>query len=597
MADKPSGKAVNSDGFSQYIEKSGQVRSAAEIGVTAGRWPTADQMGEAIKKTGAADVGRTSMQFLDPAYFDPLLFFIQHRDRKELNFRLRHAYEYEPIVGNLIDLHRTMPLSDYSLNCKDKSVERYFQEFADRVELLPTSSYILGEYFLLGEAVIWKVWDDFNKTWKEITMLPPEKVELRKTFLTKEPIILLHVDSELKKLVNSSDELDQAIVKQLDPLLVEKIKTQDRIVLPPHQVDHFANKTSLTDLRGTSILKRGLYALLLKYKVRLLHNTYLDRAAFPLKLFKLGHPESKWVPSRSHFEALRNMLAAAANDPDFNIIYHYGLQVEYHGVKDKWEDLIKHYDWCDKELMIALFANEALLQSKGVTYSNANISVRVLMSRYQTIRGYLELLWRNKIFTPIAMAREYWVKDSTGSMSNNPTKQKDGKFYYLDVPRFKWAKLNLLDDTAQKQFLMRLREKVEIPHKTIAETFGLDEQELVAQLKNEEATPVDPIWIETRKKAAAQPSVMSQILQGQKSKEWVLEKSTPEDEAKKKQLKDKVDTAPGGADGPTGAPAAGAPAPGGAPKPAGPAGAPPMPGKPAESPAAGPAPGVTTPPL
>lgn len=548
----PNPGAVDSSGFDNFINKRGKVKPASDLGMKSGKWPTADQIGDEIRKTGAAggtaDTMRTSFQFLDPAYFDPLLFFIQHRDRRELNFRLRHAYEYEPVVGNLIDLHRTMPLSDYQLVCRDKTIENEFHSFADQIELLNLSSYVLGDYFLLGEAVLFKTFDDYNKVFKDITLLPPEKVEVRRTYLTKQPMLLLHVDAELKRLIASADPVDKEIVKMMEPGLVEKLRTQDRIPLPPHQAFMFANKTSESDLRGTSVLKRGLYALLLKYKLRMLHNAYIDRGCFPLKIFKVGDATSKWVPNRSHFDALRNQLAAAANDPDYAILYHYGLSVEYIGAKDKWENLLPHYEWCDKELMYALFANDALLQSKNATYSNANVSVRVLMSRYQMIRSQLELLWKNQIFRQMAEARDYWVPDRTGNTGDLPTKWRNGKSYYLDIPNFKWSKLNLLDDTAQKQFLMRLREKAEIPHKTVAEMFDLDPQELKEQLELEEGTVVDPIRIDVRRKAAQMPSVMSQVLAGRPSKEWVLESGTPEDEAKGKEVKKKdptVDVHPG----------------------------------------------------
>lgn len=993
MRDKPTSGAVDGSGFDDFLSKKAKkTRGAADLGVKGAKWPTAEEVSASMQKTGSSsDVTRAPIQFNDPAYFDPLLFFIQHRDRRELNFRLRHAYEYEPIVGNLVDLHRTLPLSDYRLVCRDKSIESEMQSFAERRELLTTSSYILGDYFLLGEAVVWKVWDDYEKEWKEITLLPPEKVELRKTYLTKTPLMLLHVDSELKKLVSSADPVDQEIVKAMDPTLVEKIRTQDRIALPPHQAVHFANKTSESDLRGTSILKRGLYALLLKYKLRLLHSTYIDRGTFPLKIFKVGDAQSKWVPSRAHFDALRNMLAQAANDPDFcfdeqtelltengwskwdqiktgdkfatmdpetgameyrpstftnivdrdgemikikngtidllvtpkhelwvqpvdkdkfgnelpwrsiqakdltgsyrmrtipdswegtfetddaltpqfteiieeqepvhvgheggialatakmckaikigsgsmhledfvklagffisegcvwkdeayterqwrvqivqnsdkaefsadmakisarspfkishteslkgkvlhsnygiyepgipqffrdqfgqgsfnkhipkwmkmlptkylkillnslllgdgscgvhnglpfihyytsskqlmedvreislklgyytnvytiqpdktknkltkphyhiklsssegrkaprcvvstikkhhisivpykgkvfcpmvpphflvfarrngkvvisknSIIYHYGLNVEYHGAKDKWENLLPHYEWCDKELMIALFANDALLQSKGTTFSNSNVSVRVLMSRYQTIRTQLELMWKNHIFRPMAEARGHWLPDKTGSTGDLPTRWKNGKCYYLDVPNFKWSKLNLLDDTSQKQFIMRLRERNEVPHKLVAELFDLDAEELVQQIKAEEGTVVDQSYVETKKKAAGLPSVMSQVLQGRKSREWVLPTAVAEDEAKKDQVRKPDGTAapapaPGGGGGGGGAGGGGMapPAPAGMPpKPV----APGAPGTPPEPTATEPGKGVMQPPI
>ena len=901
--------SVNSTGFEDFIgqKANGKIKkNATAIGANVGRWPTADQIADSIKKSGmggspgsaGTDTARTSLQFLDPAYFDPLLFYIQHRDRRELNFRLRHAYEYEPIVGNLIDLHRTMPLSSYSLSCADKSIEREMSEFAERIEFLPLSSYILGDYFLLGESIWFLTWDDMNKTWKEITLLPPEKIELRRSYLTKTPLMMLHVDSDLKRLVNSGDEMDKAIVAMMDPDLVAKLRSQDRIFLPPTQVHHFANKTSESDLRGTSVLKRGLYALLLKYKIRMLHNAYMDRGTYPLRIFKVGSAESHWVPNRSHFEALRNQLAAAANDPSYALLYHYGLSVETVGGNEKWADLLPHYNFCDKEIMAALFSSDAMVHATGTTYcfddkteiltdngwkkhdavapedkvgtfnddtktlefqkpsaapvydyagemihfqnncldvcvtpnhrmlyqtahskewvvkeaqeisgankarnckgrfracaenwkgarlgvvkigkheipaetylkfagyyisegsmywaqpngksayktqiaqavtgkhhdsiaavmeampipvhraiqqdkrpntqeienfvfcseelaehvknnfpgkahekrlpkfirnlpkdqlrillgamvegdgriwpdskhnrteystvskgladdvqeillklgyaprlvkhddtkgarpiyrvtfsngpldkfpslrklswknspqgakqevvsainrvpykgkvwcftvpnhflvtrrngiisiqgnSNANVSVRVLLSRYQMIRNMLELAWKNKVFRPMCQAREYYIPDRTGN-TGMPTINRNGKYYYLDVPKVKWSKINLLDDVAQKQFLLRLRERMEIPHKLIAEIFDLDPDDLKEQLRGEEGSCVDPSVVEAKKKALAAPGVVAQVLQGVKSKEWVLPTDVPEEEAKKKKV-------------------------------------------------------------
>ena len=117
-----------------------------------------------------------------------------------------------------------------------------------------------------------------------------------------------------------------------------------------------------------------------------------------------------------------------------------------------------------------------------------------------------------------------------------PTINRNGKYYYLDVPKVKWSKINLLDDVAQKQFLLRLRERMEIPHKLIAEIFDLDPDDLKEQLRGEEGSCVDPSVVEAKKKALAAPGVVAQVLQGVKSKEWVLPTDVPEEEAKKKKV-------------------------------------------------------------
>src|SRR5665213_2365168 len=100
---------------------------------------------------------------------------------------------------------------------------------------------------------------------------------IRDRYITPRPVMMLQVDNQLKTVVNSSDAVDQAITNMMDQDMVEKIRTQQYIVLPQHQISHFCSKTSQTDLRGTPILKRALKALVLKDSLRLLQKTVLER--------------------------------------------------------------------------------------------------------------------------------------------------------------------------------------------------------------------------------------------------------------------------------------------------------------------------------
>ena len=995
MADK-------NTGFDDFIAGSAGIdKKASDMGVK-GKWPSASEMEAFVKKGMGGDVTHTPLQVMDPAYFDPLLFFIQHRDRKELNFRLRYYMDYDPVVGGCIDMHSSFPFSDFHLQCGDATIQRHYMDLKDRIELLPLAMYIAKDYYLLGEALMYGSWSDSEKTWNHFSLLPPEKVEFKSTYITPRPVMMLQVDNQLKTVVNSSDQVDQAITNMMDQDMVEKIRTQQYIVLPQHQISHFCSKTSQTDLRGTPILKRALKALVLKDSLRLLQKTVLERHTFPLKIFKLGNPASVegdhrifvrndvtkktetitfdefwnrcsghvefdidqtylkeikvlsqeystlqyggrsdqkwspiraiirhrspkdmvkvitsytsakmtrshgvmwinpatlhyepvpvyvlenrekaavvgvdsisyrcldthwnefkitsdlaytlglwvtdgcfegrtknclrlvnteknvvdtwidraqtieytesvkhrtpryrdansigsktafvavinnkvlknslmdflginfrqgksisktgierlphellfhesddvfgaliagiidgdgsissdkhtavivhktskvlcdelvlallargivsyiktyqpktkgaitgtlvlyrvvvtgrkdlqkllnlvskfmchqgrlselkksvgteqhwdnschfgnvydldssvlkrvisttphdqtgpirsgnsrlsahvlerssdtelktklqdffcvpvkefrheaptteyvydlsleddphtylvsgngwsvtantgWIPPRAHFETFRNLLMQAAGDPDFSIIFHSGLTTEFLGTKDKIENLIPHLDWCDKEIMTALFTNSSLLHAEGVSYANANVSVRILMSRYQALRSRMELMFNNKIFYQMAKARGYYIADKTGN-SGRKSENINGKYMLLDLPKFRWQKLNLMDDTSQKNFIMKLRDKNEVPHKLVSEIFDLEEDDMRRQLDDEDGTIVDPVYIAARRKASTDPHIQEQVLKHVKTEKWETDKQDAAKEKKK----------------------------------------------------------------
>lgn len=484
-----------------------------------------------IKEGTLSDTVRTPIQFIDTAYFDPILFFIQHRDRKELNFRLRYYYEFHPLVHNAIDLHSQFPLSDFALVCGDSHIQQWYNDYKDDIELLNLLMDILHDYWLLGEAFNYGHWDAADKCWKYFTMYPPEKITMKSTYVTPYPLLFLEVDNELKKVVQSTNDIDREITRMMDPRVAAAIQNGNKILLPNWQTSHFCKKVSRYDLRGTSIVKSVLKDLLYEDKLRLLQFTFADRHMFPLKIFKLGNPQTGWIPGRKHFEALRDLLISAANDPDFNIIFHHGLEVEYIGTKDKIAPLTPEFEFVENRILTGLFTNKAITRGESVTYANANVSVRVLMHRYLVIRDQLELMMRNKIFAPIAKARGYYKSDTAGS-SGLAQVNISGKYKVLDLPKVKWQKLNLLDDTQQKNFLMQLRNKLQVPMKLMCEVFDLEYEDTKRHLRDEEGTVFDPAYDKARQAKASDEFVAEQILQGKKGDELKLTKAPKEEEEK-----------------------------------------------------------------
>ena len=325
--------------------------------------PSNKQLGDMIRQ--GTDTTRTPIQFIDVARFDPILFYIQHRDRKELNFRLRYYYEFHPIVHNGISLHTELPLSDFVLQSSNSQFQYYYNDFKDTIGLLQLLKDILQDYFLLGEVFPHGYWNDYEKTWSHFILFPPENVSLRATYILPDPIMMLDVDEELKRIVTSGKGVDEQLTKMMDPVLVDQIAGGKQLLLKSWNTSHLSRKTARYDLRGTSILKSALKWLMLEDKLMLLKFTQIDRSVYPLKIFKVGNPATGWIPNRKHFEALRNLLISASNDPDFNIIYHHGLTVEFHTQHDKIANLKEDFELCENRILAALFSNKSLIHAEG----------------------------------------------------------------------------------------------------------------------------------------------------------------------------------------------------------------------------------------
>lgn len=333
-----------------------------------------------IPKSAISDTTRTPIQFIDTPVFDPLTFFVQKKSRRELNFRFRYYYNWHPLVRNVVDLHSTFPLSDFAVLCKgkNKTIEKDYESIKEDLDLLTLGVYIFKDFYIVGESIVYGRWDDTEKSFTEFIQFPPENVIFKAVYILNKPLMFLEVDSELRRIVNSGQEADKILAGKMDPNLVGKIKDGKTILLDEKYTTHFPNKSSGYDIRGTSLIQGILKDLMYEDKLRLLQSTFADRHMFPLKIFKLGNPQTGFIPSRRYFEEFRELLITASNDPDFSIIWSHAIDVDYVGTKDKIANLIPEFEFVESRILTGLFANKALTHGEGIcaTYDTETLTKR-----------------------------------------------------------------------------------------------------------------------------------------------------------------------------------------------------------------------------
>ena len=149
-------------------------------------------------------------------------------------------------------------------------------------------------------------------------------------------------------------------LSKTDSKYYEAALNEEPYDIPDARIMYLANQVDGYSKRGYPLTKRALADLMYEQEIRTLQHTFVQRHLFPIKIFKLGSESLGWVPSQKHFQQFKKLLIQAAGDPDMSLIYHFGLQVDYVGTKDKIENLLPHFEWTTKRIMQAFFMNEAL---------------------------------------------------------------------------------------------------------------------------------------------------------------------------------------------------------------------------------------------
>lgn len=433
--------------------------------------------------------GRVPLFWQDPLYDSQLVMFPEY-NLPEANKRYRHYYKFNPILSSCVDVHAQFPLSDFQIMCPNEEVREYYQFTADRLELLNLAECSLRDVALLGESVFLGNWDDANLEWEEWVQYPPEFVEITTIPGSNKRVFTIKPNPEIQRILEENTDASNLLaetLKKYDKKYYRAAVNDEPYDIPDARVMYLANQVDGYSKRGYPLTKRALPDLMYEQQLRTLQHTFVQRHLFPIKIFKLGSESMGWVPSQKHFQQFKKLLIQAAGDPDMSLIYHFGLQVDYVGTKDKIENLIPHFEWTTKRIMQAFFMNEALMNG-DTSYAGQTANTRLLMHRFMTKRVRLENLFINKIYLPIA--RQQQLINQTPGEQKKYTLVKSKRFannnYYL--PTFMWQKQNLLNSQSERQFLMQLYERDAIPWGVIRDVFGLDQKVIDYYRKEDQGT-------------------------------------------------------------------------------------------------------------
>lgn len=424
-----------------------------------------------------------SRRFYDPEITTTAIYL--PRQIKQKNRWKRWFYDHDEMVGAVLDLHAELPYSKAEIMVDDPSIKRHVEECMENTKFFSHLPLIDLEYLKMGEVFIHTPWDASKGMWSHIILHNPDFVEVRfSPFADSESSIELVPDDELKSLLHSTKPEEQQLKKKIPKDIVRRVLTGKNILLDSREITHIARKSNPYDVRGTSIIERLFRLLMFEDKLREAQITIADNFIYPLKIFKLGDPQKGWIPNESHQRALAQMLQQAAFDPNFALIYHYALQVEYVTVADKILKLDNEWEEINKKKMIALGVSQQFLNG-DTTYASANVGLQTQLARYKAKRDLFEVRWINdKFFRGMAERNEWYQHDAKEIVGHYRVKRsEEERKKRLILPKMIWhKKLMMRDDQAYLNFLHNVyaQGKGPVSAITVLLSMGLDlDDELV----------------------------------------------------------------------------------------------------------------------
>ena len=451
------------------------------------------------RKMANASLGNIKMG--GPTFYHPLfqnLNIMLPRDRRERNEWCRHFYRTEPIVATSLDLHTEFPISDFNNICADMSIKKFFDHMAfERIDIVSLLLDIGLEYWKIGDVFPFGQLNEEDGMWQRFVLLNPDYIDMRASIFAGDSVIELIPDEQVRAIVTAGPRGEYAeIYNQLPEDVVRQVRMGKNIRLDNRLISHIAHKASPYEVWGTPIMMRCFKTLIYKDKLREAQNAIANRHITPLRIFKVG-AQGEPMPTQEDLDSLRDTLMRADEDPNFMLVYHYGLQTDYVGSAGKILPLNTEFDFIQNEILNGLGMNKAMLNGEGPTYANAQVGFDTLARRYMSYRLRLESWIRKKVYKPIAEIQGFY-KPESGTIARRFTSEKEQrklankKEMSLIVPEIAWQQTDLTSNQSVLNFIQQLQSKGLVSMHTVLPILNLDPETERKNLEMERGSVFDP---------------------------------------------------------------------------------------------------------
>lgn len=453
-------------------------------------------------------IGGQGGNFYSPELSTDFLELPQSIDEQRNYYR--HFYDYEPFVGQAIDLMTELPLSKVRVGMPEarsrelaERAMRFCSKWAKKIKLLQRLMEITHEWNLIGEVSIlcedenpdmprdireqaireitadgellerWEPYEDADareikwlnqnyKGWTAVTCLPPEQVRVESFPFTHEKLIELVPDSKTKSIIERANQGDPNALRIANSMPQDIIDAVQEGRNAPLNTDpdagtfvyHMARKRSPYEPRGKSVLQRCLRTLVFRDKVRQSLTSIASRHMTP---YRLIYAEDM---SDDQTEALREQVDLALQDPDYSIITNFQVNWEEMGADQRLPDWSWVYDLTDRQMYAGLGVTESLLSGES-SYSGDRINLEVINTRFMLLREMLQDVVEEYFFKPMCARMGFVEEDEDGNLE-------------VIVPKLTFTRLALRDTSDTYDALFNLYQKGSIPIDVILDLLNID---------------------------------------------------------------------------------------------------------------------------
>lgn len=358
----------------------------------------------------------------------------------------RLFYKLDPVIGNCVDLYSDLPWSNFELTGEgiEGEIRQAYEYMCRETQVLALLPHFVREFLVVGEAVPHTFFDNSKGVFTYIALHNPDQLEVTDApFIKMDPVLEFIPDDRLRAILTSDQPALRKIREKMPTELINRLNARQNIPLSSLNATFIPRKLHPYDTRGTSMISRMWRVLMLEDAVFNATIQTARRHAAPLKVAKLGNPQSGWIPPPEQEKRLLELLAQAELDPNAWLVYHYGINFETIGTTDRVMSVNREWDVIERIKLVAMGISKSFLHGE-VSYASSATGLQVFMQRLKTMRMFFEQKWLYpKFFRPIAEING-WIKPKPSEVAHRfrvkrSARELEEQNAYI-IPKIIWDK-------------------------------------------------------------------------------------------------------------------------------------------------------------
>jgi len=385
------------------------------------------------------------------------------------------AYDKVGIIRNIIDLMGDFGSQGINIVHRDKSVEKFYQQWFRSVHGKERSERFLNNLYKTGNVIIYrsyaKVTPQLNNYMKamssdirvEVPNLPSNEIPWRYNFFN--PLTVKNKDGNLSLFmglknysVSSNSFFDKFTTGDIPNHVLDTLPTNIKqsllrgekdIPLDPDRLSMFYYKKDDWRQWAHPMIYAILDDVVMLEKMRLADMSALDGAISNIRLWTLGNLDHKILPNKAAINKLRDILASNVGGGTMELVWGPELSFQ--------ESSSEVYKFLGSEkytaVLNSIYAGLGVpptltgMAGNGGGFTNNFISLKTLVERLQYGRDQLMRFWEKELEI---------IRKSMG-------------FRYKAHVQF--DRTSLSDEAAEKNLLIQLADRDIISHETLLERF------------------------------------------------------------------------------------------------------------------------------